>query len=354
MSRSGLCLVFLVARCWAFDPYAQNGGEDLSPQPAKAVAIANGKAIPQTLFDESMRKVKVELDSSRYEIERDVLQNLIDQALIEQAAGAQNKTVSAFLSDLENLAIVKDAAVTAIYLTNRTKFDDKTEAQARQEITARLRKDQARQIYDAKLRELRATASIEVLLPRPSVTIPETALRNIKTSPSASVSIVEFSDFECPYCHNAQAIIDRLLAKYPGTIRLSFVQFPLVDVHEHAYDAARASECAASQGGFWEYHNQLWKAKTLSAVTFQQIAQDVLPDADQFKKCLDQNQTAAIVEGDLAVVRSLGISATPTFVVDGSVFRGVPAFEEINSFVAQELRHAETPAAILAAPGSRR
>jgi protein-disulfide isomerase len=194
-----------------------------------------------------------------------------------------------------------------VYLENRRSFGGVSEEEAREQIRERLRKEQARELYLAKLKELRAQASVVINLERPRIHIPQSIAFNAKGPAGAPVTLVEFADFECPYCRSAQPVVRQLLTKYPSAVRLVFIHMP-IEAHDHAIEAARASECAARQGAFWAYHDKLWEtALPLSFPALKEIADATLPDSQRFVSCLTGKETASLPAQDLELGRKLGV-----------------------------------------------
>jgi len=137
--------------------------------------------------------------------------------------------------------------------------------------------------------------------------------------PTAKVTVIEFSDFQCPYCAKASRALDKLREKYPNDLRIVFRHFPVTMTHEHAFVAAVASECAALQGRFKEYHdvlfaNQAAIGKTAWTVLAKQAG---ISDSASFLNCVAREQTRARVEQDMDAARSLQIRGTPLLLVNG-------------------------------------
>ncbi len=150
----------------------------------------------------------------------------------------------------------------------------------------------------------------------------------VKGSEDAEVVIVEYSDFQCPFCKRASAMIPSLLKEYEGKVKIYFKQFPL-PMHDWAKDASIASLCAYKQGNdkFWAFHDSLFfRQGRISSYnareTFAQIAENIGLDLEKFKKCLETKKTKDVVEAQFNEGQQLGINSTPTFVVDGMIVPG--------------------------------
>lgn len=158
-------------------------------------------------------------------------------------------------------------------------------------------------------------------------------------SEDAPVTIIEFSDFECPYCRrHFLEVYPQLLSEYGGQIRYVFKDFPLKSIHENATPAAEAALCAHEQGAFWEYHDELFGMELeLSRATYEQYAYDIGLDVDGFIECLDEGRYADDVQADYDFASQLGIRSTPTFFVNGLPLIGALPFEQFAQVIDSEL-----------------
>lgn len=144
---------------------------------------------------------------------------------------------------------------------------------------------------------------------------------HVKGAQNARLTIVEFSDFECPFCAQYEPVLTGLLAEYPNDLALVYRHFPL-PIHPGALPAARASEAAANQGKFWEYHGELFANQpNFTQADLEQYAQIVGLDVDQFKADYTNSEVIARVQEDADYGRSLNVGGTPTFYIiyDGKV-----------------------------------
>ena len=159
-----------------------------------------------------------------------------------------------------------------------------------------------------------------------------------------AVTIVEFADFQCPYCQAAEASLKELLEKYKGTVRLGFRDFPLRPIHPQAQAAAEAARCAGDQGKFWEYHDLLFANQaTLGVDAFKEHAQAAGMDAERFEACLKSGRFRSSIENDLQSGIAAGVSGTPAFYINGTLLSGAQPVSAFEKIIESEL--AETAAA---------
>jgi protein-disulfide isomerase len=156
----------------------------------------------------------------------------------------------------------------------------------------------------------------------------------------APVTILEWSDFQCPFCREAQPVLGRLLAEFPKQVRLAFKDFPLRS-HEMAVPAALAARCAGDQGRFWEYHDLLFVAQPAFARDeLVGYARRLGLDGPRFIECLDAARFQEDVMADQREGRAAGVHATPTFFVNGQKIEGALPIEQFRDAIHRALREA--------------
>jgi protein-disulfide isomerase len=154
------------------------------------------------------------------------------------------------------------------------------------------------------------------------------------------VTIIEFSDFQCPYCRRVQPALKQLLQEYPQAVKLVFRDFPLRNIHPQAQKESEAAQCADEQQKFWPYHDKLFASEELQPENLKQYAQELGLNTAQFNACLDSGKFAQEVERDLQDGLSAGINATPSFFVNGQPVSGAVGYEQFKEVVEAALeRH---------------
>ncbi len=163
-------------------------------------------------------------------------------------------------------------------------------------------------------------------------------------NPQASVTVVEFGDFQCPYCGDAEQAARQVRRKYGNSIRFVFRQFPLAGIHVYSEKAAEASECAAQQGKFWQAVDEFYDHQThLTVPDLEGYARDLGLDPERFDHCLESGAMSARVRQDIADGRAVGVTKTPTFFVDGRKIEGALSFAQFSQLLDQELTAHGTP-----------
>ena len=158
----------------------------------------------------------------------------------------------------------------------------------------------------------------------------------------AQITIVEFSDFQCPFCSRVHPTLQRLLATYPDSVRLVFKHNPL-PMHSDAPLAHRASIAADQQGRFWEMHDKIFtNIRDLSRPTLIEHARDLELDVPRFLRDLDSEELIAQLDRDIAESERLGITGTPTFFINGNLVSGAQPYENFQVLVERELARTES------------
>ena len=159
---------------------------------------------------------------------------------------------------------------------------------------------------------------------------------------NAPVTIVEFSDFQCPFCARGAETVTELKKKYGNKIRLAFKQFPL-PMHKDARPASEAALCVNEQGSdkFWKYHDILFKnQQELTPANFEKWAKDVGADTKKWKECYDSKKYAAKVQAEMDYGEKIGVKSTPTFFVNGQLLSGALPIEQFSEVIDEELEGA--------------
>jgi protein-disulfide isomerase len=314
-------------------------GQEAAP-PGKAVAIVAGKPIAAQEVDDVVRAQLMDLRAREHQLRSQALDALVAQALLEKEAEARGITPEALHeAEVESKAVVTDADAKAFYAANQARFGTTSEAEALQQIRAGLGQQRQNERRAAFARELKAKYDVKVLLEPYRVPV-EAGRAPSRGNPKAPVTIVEFSDFQCPYCVRARPAVKRVREVYGDQVRFVFRHFPL-DFHAQAQKAGEAAACAGEQGKFWEMHDLLWEnSSKLQVADLKAHAATLGLDAAAFGACLDSGRHASLVESDLAAGQGYGVSGTPAFFVNGRPLVGAQPFEAFAQVIDDELARA--------------
>ncbi len=278
-----------------------------------------------------------ELDALTYPQRRQALEQLVIQRVVEQKAKAAGVSSEDFLKKAiaDKIPQPTDADMQKVY-------DEKVKGrpgappfeQLKPQIAQYLQQEKSQEAYRAFLTKLKEEASVEVLLQAPRLQV---AAEGPSRGPaSAPVTIVEFSDFQCPYCAKAEDTIVRLLKDYDGKIRVVYRDFPL-PMHTQAQKAAEAGQCAGDQGKYWEMHGKMFaNQQALQPEQLKSLAKGLGLDSTKFDKCLDSGEKAKVVESHKQAGEAVFVNATPSFFVNGQAM-ATPTYEEFKKVIDGEL-----------------
>ena len=158
---------------------------------------------------------------------------------------------------------------------------------------------------------------------------------HVRGNPNAKVTMIEYSDFECPFCLRHLDTMEQILAQYPNDVNLVYRHFPLTSIHPEAQKAAEATECAGAQGKFWEMHDKIFEANgagTMSVQKWKDIAKELGLNTGTFNKCLDNSEMAARIAQDQQEGSAAGVGGTPGTFVNGQLVEGavpIATFQQI-------------------------
>ena len=339
MRRFKFPVLLCLSAFFATDCVAQKTETSQSRQP---VASVGGQTIYDDDLAPSIQGQLLPLRNQEYEIKKRALDNLIEQKLLENAAKEKGLTSDKLLQQEVDAKLQDptDPEVEAYYLAQRDRlnrpFDDALKVQLRQSLK-QAKIQQLRQDY---VKGLRSNAKITVLLSPPKFQVGYDPKR-LRGNPKASVMIVEFSDYQCPYCRQVEPTVKDLMAKYGDKVSLAYRDLPLRQIHPQAQIAAEASRCAEEQGKFWEYHDQLFAASALDHDSLVKYARDLKLDDKQFDSCLTTEKYKAEIDQDLREGVGAGITGTPGFFINGAAVSGAQPEEEFVRVIDQELARNE-------------
>ncbi len=204
-------------------------------------------------------------------------------------------------------------------------------------ITNQKRRDAALKLFE----DLKQANKVEVLLEEPETPVKVVEAKGPSKGPAtAPITIVEFSDFQCPFCSRVEPTVNRVLADYAGKVRFVFRDYPL-PFHEFAQKAAEASHCAEDQGKYWEFHDAMFAHQDQLAVdALKKLAKDSGLDDKKFGECLDTSSKKELVASNAAAGSAVGVNGTPAFFVNGHSLSGAIPYEEFKKAIDKELKKA--------------
>ncbi len=276
-----------------------------------------------------------------FDIKSQVLNELIFEKLLAMEAAKEGVTPEQFRTTYVDAAVAEPSDEQVNQLMQRARAQlPADDAMARKQVVDFL-KARERQAAAQKLRDqLMAKYHVEVMLTPPRQDIEITASDPTRGPADAPVTIVEVSDFQCPYCGQTQAVLHELDRIYDGKLRWVFKNMPL-PMHANARFAAQAGVCANQQGKFWPLHNWMFAHQNeLSRSQVTAAAGSLAIDLEAFGTCIDDPATMKTVEQDMQAANAIGINSTPSFVINGRLLVGAQPLEAFRQVIDDELRRA--------------
>jgi protein-disulfide isomerase len=289
----------------------------------------------QSDYELSVRQLQHKHEQARYELLQLHIEKLLDQRAIELEAKSRGTTPSTIQQDIKVPAVTDDEA-SAFYEERKARINqpfDKVKPQIVQYLATQHNAEASRKFYDS----LRAKYGISSLLPpyRASVA----AVGPARGENRAAITIVEFADFQCPFCSEVEGTLRSVLANHPDDVKLVFRNLPLPSLHPNATVAAEAGVCADRAGKFWQMHDAMFASQDkLDAAALKDTAKGLGLDLDNFAACLTDPTTQSTLEADERMAQELNVTSTPFFFVNGRPMGGSKPAEEFESIIAEELR----------------
>jgi protein-disulfide isomerase len=333
---------FLLLSC-VFIAAASLGQTSDTAKAKQPVATVDGQTIYDQELAASVQGQLLPLRNQEYEIKKKALDNLIEQKLLEAAAKKQGLTTEELLVQEVDSKVPdpSDAEIEGYYLAQRERLNRPLDDSLKSELRLSVKQVKMQQFREDYMKRLHADSNVAILLSPPRVQVGYDPKR-LRGNPSAPVMIVEFSDYQCPYCHRVEPTINEVLAKYGDKVSLAYRDFPLTAIHSQAEIAAEASRCASEQGRFWEYHDQLFAASKLDKDTLVEYARNLKLDDKQFDSCLTSKKYKAEIEKDSEEGKKAGVQGTPGFFINGVTLSGAQPEDAFTRLIDDELQRKST------------
>jgi len=324
----------------------------------------NGKPVSYANLDSKSRMHLYTAEVEYYQSRRQALEQIIADRLMED----ESKKLGISMDELRKREIegkipeVTDAQVDEFYKTRKDQIESRLKempkdkrpspAEIKKTIQQSLGQRANQERYAAYLEELKSKNKVEIALREPEAPRVDVAFgdNNPTMGPKdAKVKIIEFSDFECPFCARALPVLKQIKETYGDKVSVTFRDFPL-SFHRTAKTQAQAGACAHEQNKFWEFHDKIFSAqgkvqtgfntgkKAGLIDTLSDIAKDSGLDRAKFKECLESGRFANEIEADTRAGADAGVSSTPSFFVNGRLMAEAQPFAEFKRVIDEELK----------------
>jgi len=298
------------------------------------VSEINGQKITRADLEKAQGNKLLQARYQYYQAELKALDEFIESKLLQDEARKRNMSVDELL-DKEVVSKVQNPTDEQLQFF----YDDlnvkDSFANLRDKIFDHVRQRRIAKLRAAFIESIRTKSEVLITLAPPSADFPLEGAPRLGPE-NAPVRLVEFADYQCPYCAKVNPHIAKLREEFGDKVSVYFKDLPL-QMHANARKAAEAARCAGDQNKFWEFHDQLFRSAQLEVPQLKQQARDMKLDGDKFDKCLDEGTQASAVQKDLTDAQALGLSGTPAFFLNGQYFSGAVDYNTIRDMVNQQL-----------------
>jgi predicted DsbA family dithiol-disulfide isomerase len=310
----------------------------LGQAPDTVLASVNNVQITQKQVDDSAAARIYPLQQQLYAVRKAALDNLITSRLLESEAAARGISVDELRRQLTRGEIsVTRAQVEEAYAQNASFFASMSPDEAKERLRLDLENQARMKHYRAALDGLRKKWTVTINFAEPAFALElDDGASPARGSARPSVTIVEFSNFECRFCRDVQATLKQIIESYGKEVRLIFKHLPL-EGFRNSVPAARAAYCAGQQDRFWQFHDALFAAGNISPGLLDQIAAELGLGQAKFQACLASEQSRTAIAKDIETARSFRIDSTPSFIVNGKLVKGALGFADFQKIIEREL-----------------
>jgi protein-disulfide isomerase len=316
------------------------GGKPITLEELKHAAAAR-LAQQQSTYRQRRLDLDLEYRRGQQQALEEELRHLLDQQSISLEAAAENTNALALVGTV-HVPDVTDEQVRARYESRKVESSPPFERVAA-EIRNSLQQEQTASTMEAWYASLRTKYQAQPLLE--PLREPVKAEGPARGPGNAPITIVEFADFQCPFCRRMEQTLHSLIERYPRQIRLVYRNYPLTDIHPEAWHAAQAAVCAGRQGKFWEMHDAVFSdSAPLGIASLRTIATRVGLDASAFETCVRSEEVNTSIRADRSAADALGVRATPTLFINGRFVQGGVTEEQLAAVIDDELKRIRTRA----------
>jgi protein-disulfide isomerase len=305
------------------------------------VATVGSRRITQ---DEVDRKVLQSVSPTQlYDLRKNALDTMINDYLLQQAATRAHLTPDQYLKSQIHSKKITEADAKKFYNDNKDRFGKTSFDQVKVRLIVALQQREDSQQTEQVIASLRTGQNVKIALEAPRVAVASTGHPTLGAK-DAPITMVEFGDFQCPFCRASENAVKEVRAKYGDKVRLVYMDFPL-GIHQHAMDAANAARCAGEQDKFWQYHDAMFADQSkLAPADLKASAAKLGLDAKKFDGCLDKAKYQPQINQDMAEATKLGVTGTPTFFINGREITGAQPAQKFEDVIDDEMARAEHPA----------
>lgn len=316
-------------------------------QPAVQAATATSGNIlarinGQPVTEEDVRKIAgpklAQAEMELYDVRKDAVDQMVEDRLLQAEASKKGISKEEYLKrNVSDKVKVDDKEIAKFYEDKKSQMQGKSLEEVKPNIKGFLFRDKYQKQYANVIDGLRKNTKVEFLMKAPKVEVEEGDSPSIGPK-SAPVKIVEFTDYQCPFCGRSRPTVNQILSEYKGKVRYTLRDFPL-SFHKDSVKAHEAGHCAGDQGRYWEMNKKMFESQTAIKVDdLKKYAQEIKLNMKKFNECLDSGKYTEMVHQNQQYGESIGVSGTPAFFINGRMISGARPFEAFKAVIEDELR----------------
>ncbi|MGC8493120.1 MAG: thioredoxin domain-containing protein [Syntrophobacteraceae bacterium] len=309
---------------------------------APAAKVGN-EVITNQRLDVLLGSSLLQLRTQIYQMKMQRLDQLIEDGILAREAKKEGKTVDQLVKGLTASVNVSDAEVAQYMQEHQQQLQvyEKTVPNLKQRIQQGLLEQKKQMAIRNYAQSLEARYGVKIFLPVPK---PPTVTVDTSGAPAlgpknAPVTVIEFSDYQCPACRANHPVVKQIRKEFAGKLRWIYMEYPL-HIHQYAFEAAEAGLCAEDQGKFWQYQDDLYTTPDLTVPNLIAMAKKMGMSGKKFSQCLSTSKYKAQVKKSMAQATQIGIDRTPTYVINGMVFIGGPSLDRFKNVIEEALQSA--------------
>jgi protein-disulfide isomerase len=301
------------------------------------LATVGTATIDRATVEKHIKAKLLEIENERYEAMKDGLDELVSESLMTQEAKARNITVEALVKAevTDKITAATDDEIKKVYDENKEALQNAPLDSVKGKIVDYLKAQRSGTRQQAFVDELKKKYPTKISLSAPKIEV-GTGGRPVLGPANAPITIIEFSDYECPFCKRAEPALEQVFSTYKDKVKFVYRHYPL-PFHQNARPASIAALCANPQGKYWEYHKKVFASPSLAVDALNQIAKDLNLDMTKFAACMKDPEVSKMIDKDLEDGQAVGVNGTPAFFVNGRMLSGAQPFEKFKELINQAL-----------------
>ncbi|MBI2082202.1 MAG: thioredoxin domain-containing protein [Deltaproteobacteria bacterium] len=332
-----LCALLVSCNQMKKEPSADASSNAVVPGTGAPLAKLNNEVITEDQIRKiaGTRLVMAEIDL--YDARKEAIDQLVQEKLLEEESKKQGVPAPELIKkNVTDKTNVTDKEVEKFYNDNKDRFGGKGIDEMKPRIKAMLMGQKNQEKMQAYVEQLKKKAKVEYLIAAPKLEIPEGDAPALGPK-DAPIRLVEYTDYECPFCGRARDAVNQVLKEYKGKVRYVIKDFPL-SFHKNAFKAHEAAHCAGDQGKYWEMNKKIWgNQRAITEEDLKKYASEIQLKTNNFEECMSSGKFASLIRQNVQEGQDVGVSGTPAFFINGRPLSGARPFEAFKEIIDGQL-----------------